>query len=145
MTVAVRPATGADLDFILRVHAESMRPHIEAQWGVWDEQQQRERIFKSTRPETHRIIEAESKPVGCYWIREHPGELELVRLYLLAPWQGRGIGSSILGDLCAEADGLGLPMRLRVLQKNPARRLYERFGFRVIDQTDSHRIMRRKP
>ena len=35
-------------------------------------------------------------------------------------------------------------MRLRVLQANPVRRLYERHGFAVVGETDSHFLMRRE-
>ncbi len=38
-------------------------------------------------------------------------------------------------DLIAEAKAAGKPLRLRVLSVDPARRLYEREGFRVTSST----------
>jgi GNAT superfamily N-acetyltransferase len=141
----LRPGTGADLEFILDVHARSMRPHVERQLGGWDAEAQRARILASTRPQTHQIVEVGGTPVGCAWIREHSGELELVRLWLLPAWQGKGIGTALLADLCARADREQLPLRLRVLRVNPARRLYARSGFGAVQETATHFIMRRPP
>ena len=48
-------------------------------------------------------------------------------------YQGRGIGTALIGDLLAEANEGGVPVRLRVLRTDrPASRLYERLGFRSV-------------
>ncbi len=46
-------------------------------------------------------------------------------------------------QLLASADSRGVPVRLRVLKVNPARRLWERLGFRVARETETHYEMRR--
>jgi GNAT superfamily N-acetyltransferase len=140
----LRPGAQDDMDFILRVHKASMRPHVERVYGPWDDALQREQM-KSTDPTTHDIVELEGEPVGCQWIREHPAELELVRLYLLPEAQGRGVGSQLLANLCARADAEGRPVRLRVLRGSPARRFYERHGFTVVDEIETHFQMARPP
>jgi ribosomal protein S18 acetylase RimI-like enzyme len=141
----LRPGTAADVEFILDVHARSMRPHVERQLGGWDAAAQRARILASTRPETHQIVEVGGTRVGCVWLREHPDELELVRLWLAPESQGSGLGGALVSDLCARADRERLPLRLRVLKVNPARRLYERAGFEVVQETETHFSMRRPP
>lgn len=142
---ALRRGRESDLAFIASVHAQSMRPHVERQFGSWDAAEQRERILASTRPETHQIIEVDDTPVGCAWLREHPDELELVRLWLLPVSQRKGIGSAFVAELCARADLERRPLRLRVLKVNPARALYARFGFAVAGETETHYLMRRSP
>lgn len=77
-------------------------------------------------------------------MREHERELELVRLWILTSWQNQGIGTAFLEGLCARADDERVPIRLRVLKVNPARALYERFGFGVARETETHYIMRRE-
>lgn len=43
--------------------------------------------------------------------------------------------------LLQEAFDQYLPVRLRVLKVNPARRLYERLGFKVVEEADTHYLM----
>ena len=141
--IRLRPGTPADLEFICRAHRESMRPHVERVFGPWHDDEQRRRLYETTDPATHQIIEVGGKPVGCQWIREHPQELELVRLYLLPEVHDQGIGSWLVARLCARADAQGLPIRLRVLRGNPARNLYARQGFEIAGETGTHVSMSR--
>lgn len=57
-------------------------------------------------------------------------------------YQRRGIGAAILRDVIAEARAGGHAVALRVLKVNPARRLYERLGFAVVGESDTHYLMR---
>lgn len=56
----------------------------------------------------------------------------LVDLIVLPDFQNRGIGSTFLRTLQAEAGKKRLPVILTVLQDNRVRRLYERFGFQAV-------------
>lgn len=60
-----------------------------------------------------------------------PDHWFLSKLYLLPPFQGEGIGSRLLDRLIADAGTLRMPLRVTVLDVNPARRFYERHGFVV--------------
>jgi ribosomal protein S18 acetylase RimI-like enzyme len=46
--------------------------------------------------------------------------------------QRRGSGTALVGEAMEDAAGRGVPLRLSALVNNPARRLYERLGFRVV-------------
>ena len=142
-TVSLRPATPRDMEFLHRVHREAMRPHVERTWGAWDEADQRRRFDESTDPATHEIIEFEGAPVGCQWVRRHSDAFELVRLYLLPEFQGRGIGTQLVSALCEKAARQGLPVKLRVMRVNEAQRLYRRLGFAVVGETETHLLMTR--
>jgi ribosomal protein S18 acetylase RimI-like enzyme len=48
---------------------------------------------------------------------------------LLPAFCGRGIGTTLLRDIQAEAAGRGVAAVLHVEHWNPARRLYDRLGF----------------
>jgi ribosomal protein S18 acetylase RimI-like enzyme len=48
------------------------------------------------------------------------------------PARGKGIGEMLLRALIAEAAARGLGLGLSVRHTNPARRLYERLGFRAV-------------
>lgn len=54
-----------------------------------------------------------------------------MQIYIAPAHQNRGIGTSLIRELAREARGSGKPLRLRLLSVNPARRLYEREGFKV--------------
>ncbi|ACA17876.1 GCN5-related N-acetyltransferase [Methylobacterium sp. 4-46] len=84
----------------------------------------------------HEIVEAGGVPVGRL-VTARGAALTVVDVALLPPWQGRGLGTRLLGEVMAEAARLGLPVHLTVAQGNAgARRLYARLGFRPIAQTD---------
>jgi ribosomal protein S18 acetylase RimI-like enzyme len=78
-------------------------------------------------------------------VREQAGCLELVELQILSERQNQGLGSLILEQQMQIASASGKPIRLRVLLENRARALYERNGFAITGQTDTHYLMEWKP
>ncbi len=82
------------------------------------------------------IIELDGEPIGRLVV-DRPGErLHLVDIALLPEHRGQGLGEAILRALLDEAAAAGAPVRLEVSSGNdPSLRLYERLGFRQVDQT----------
>ena len=64
---------------------------------------------------------------------------------LLEQCRNRGIGGAISGALVEIAGAAGLPTTLHVEPFNPARRLYERQGFREVEARGIYLYMRREP
>jgi ribosomal protein S18 acetylase RimI-like enzyme len=89
------------------------------------------------------IICRQGEPVGCFALGRHDDHLYVARIALLARWQRRGIGTALLRRVIAEADERRLPVRLSVLENNPARRLYERLGFTVVEDRHPKLVMER--
>jgi hypothetical protein len=59
----------------------------------------------------------------------------------IRPWVEalrRGVGSAIVRDVLARGRAARMPVRLRVLRTNPARRVYERLGFAVTRESATH-------
>lgn len=86
---------------------------------------------------------AEGQPIGAAWIRQFndpahsyggvdPSTPELA-IAVHPSVIGHGVGSAMLHQLCADASAVYQAIVLSVREENPARRLYERCGFRVID------------
>ena len=73
------------------------------------------------------------------------GELNLANIRVAPEYQGQGIGTRLIGEMLREAHQQGLPVTLRVLKVNPARRLYERLGFVVVGETQTHHLMACSP
>ena len=74
----------------------------------------------------------------CSWNRGErcfrtDDELRIVDIALLPQWCNRGIGSALVTALQGEAAAAGKPLRIHVERFNPALRLYERLGFRQIE------------
>jgi GNAT superfamily N-acetyltransferase len=60
---------------------------------------------------------------------------------LLPEYCNRGIGTTLLRDLQSEAAAAGKPLRIHVERFNPTLRLYERLGFRQIDDRGVYLFM----
>jgi GNAT superfamily N-acetyltransferase len=140
VSYSLREATPEDFDFARDVKLEGLRPYIEKLWG-WDDDAE-ERHFRETFDlSAATIISSESGKVGFYELVDQGFELFLAGIYIDARFRGRGLGTAVLRDLVAEARARQLPLALRVLRPNPARRLYERLGFRATRATKTHVLM----
>jgi ribosomal protein S18 acetylase RimI-like enzyme len=64
-----------------------------------------------------------------FYIDERTPELAIA---VREPARGQGVGQALLRALIAEAARRGLRLCLNVRQDNPAVRLYERLGFRIV-------------
>jgi len=62
-------------------------------------------------------------------------EFVLVDIALLPDARGMGIGAALIADLLTEAERAGKPVSLHVAKDNRARRLYERLGFEICEDT----------
>ncbi|WP_404372325.1 GNAT family N-acetyltransferase [Sphingomonas sp. MMS24-J45] len=82
------------------------------------------------------VIELDGQPIGRLCVlRSAPTHL-LVDIALLPECSGQGIGGALLDLIIAEAAALGRSVSLRVEHTNPARRLYERKGFRETERNE---------
>lgn len=91
------------------------------------------------------IVSIGAEPAGRMIVAHGGSEMRLVDIALLPTHRGQGIAGSLIGDLIAEARRERLPLRLSVMNNNPARRLYERLGFVAIDESDLHVEMEKAP
>ena len=80
--------------------------------------------------------------VGLLRVSERESAVFIDQVEIVPDYQGRGIGTALINDLLAR----GRPVDLGVLKVNvDARRLYERLGFRVTGDTETHYHMRAEP
>jgi ribosomal protein S18 acetylase RimI-like enzyme len=139
--VELRPADPDDYDFVFGVHCAAMRSSVERVYG-WDEDWQaryfRERFSLARR----QIIRYDGADIGYISIEEQTTSLFLNTIAILPPYQGRGIGTTLIRRLKQQARRRGIPVTLQVLRGNPARALYERLGFEVTGETSTHYQMK---
>lgn len=86
--------------------------------------------------------------LGAVWLRLPPGEPEEAATPELAfavksGHRNRGIGAALLTQL-VKANPQCNAISMRATGKNPAVRLYERFGFKIVQQSDQAVTMKRE-
>jgi ribosomal protein S18 acetylase RimI-like enzyme len=87
------------------------------------------------------VIELNQVPIGVQLVDRPGTHIQLVPLYIAKEFQRRGFGTQLVKRLLLEASGTELPVRLRVLAVNPAKALYERLGFVVVERTPERYFM----
>jgi len=139
MNLRLRPFEPDDFEFAYHVGKVALGPYVVAQFGPWDDADHRRQLAERLRVPgrecciVHEPTPAGDDPVGLathQWFDDH---LALHELYLLPRVHNRGLGSQLVRHFQATAQMRRLPIRLRVLANNPARRLYLRLGFEVAE------------
>ncbi|NBD23098.1 GNAT family N-acetyltransferase [Paenibacillus sp. T1] len=77
------------------------------------------------------MIENDSSFVGSVALKPTLDGYLLEHFYIHPNYQGKGIRSHLLKNLLEQNDVKGKRVTLNVLQGSSAKRLYERFGFKV--------------
>lgn len=125
-----RPATEADREFFFATRRDGFRGLVE-ELGAWDDAAERTKADREFDELPVQIVLEAGEPVGYIAVLHEPDHVFLDELVIVPEAQRRGIGTALVRDVLADAAARGLPVRLSVLANNPARRLYERLGFRV--------------
>lgn len=145
MAHSLRTISDADYLWLWSLKRETMRTYVEQTWGKWDDDWQAERFRQNFRPDHVQVIVLDGHDAGLLHVVRSPEEIRLVNIQISPEFQNRGLGTTVMHGLLAEARTAGLPLRLQVLKVNPARRLYERIGFTVAGETETHYQMRWVP
>lgn len=85
-------------------------------------------------PADHQIICLQGRPVGRTLIKRSEDNFLLVDISLVPEARNQGFGAYLVRQLMDEAACQRKAVKLRVMVNNPARRLYERLGFTIVNQ-----------
>jgi ribosomal protein S18 acetylase RimI-like enzyme len=132
----LRDAQAEDHHLIYIIKANALREYAEATWGAWDDTHQRQRFDANFAHERFAIVVVNEEPVGFLETVVKPHHVRVHNIALVPEWRNLGIGTRLIIDL-AGANG-HREVRLRVLKTNPAKRFYERLGFKVVGDPDEH-------
>ena len=137
----LKSATVDHYDFIYNVKKITLKEHIERIWG-WDEEYQQNDFRQCFIPQKNNIIVYDNEEIGYLETNEEDNILHIVELEILPKFQGEGIGSSIIKDIIEYADASEKKVSIGCFKINTgAKRLYERLGFKVLEETETHYIL----
>ena len=83
------------------------------------------------------IFVASGRPVGMMKVLRTPGLWNVDQFQIEPDLQRQGIGAQLVRTLQQEALQARVRLTLSVLKGNPALRLYERLGFKIVSETES--------
>ena len=90
-----------------------------------------------------RMVALDGLDIGWLQTGTQDGDFFIAQLFVDRPFQRRGIGTDLMKRLIEEAERAGQSVRVEVVKINPARRLYERLGFRVTGEDERKFHMKR--
>jgi len=144
-----RPAGQGDEEFLLRLYA-STREDVLA-WKCSEEERDsffsmqhrmQEHYLRTSYPEAVcSVIQVEGKDAGRICVSHTAHEILILDIALLPEYRRRGIGSAVIADILEKAGEKRVPVMLMVDRFNRARSLYERMGFRILEDTGTHFVM----
>jgi GNAT superfamily N-acetyltransferase len=91
------------------------------------------------------LILLDDKPVGRLYIWRTETQIRIMDIALLPDFQGKGVGTKILQSIIQESEKSGKKVTIHVEYFNPALRLYERLGFKKVDDSGIYFYMERLP
>ena len=150
MTVTLRLESPQDEPFIRRLILETVAEELGA--SAWPEPMRSHLLgvqYTARRHMDHpeavsHVIQAEGVDAGWTLVNTMPHEVRLIEIMIAPELRGRGIATAVIDEILTTAASAGKPVRLNVNVMNQgAIRLYERLGFRKIDQDAVQYLMER--
>lgn len=135
MRIRLEPAQADDVAYFWWLYQASYRDVILDQFGGWDEKEQQVAFLQKWQAGGYQRIVADDRIGGALWTRTMAEYHEVVEMQLAPALRNRGLGTALLRREAERAHGQGKPLRLSVLLKNPALRLYQRLGFDIVGRS----------
>jgi ribosomal protein S18 acetylase RimI-like enzyme len=149
--ISLRPITPEDDLFLRRLFASTRAEEL-AITG-WSEEQkdafcrmqfdaQSAHYRKHYADASFDVIERDGVVAGRLLVWRSGKEILIVDVALLPEHRGAGIGTKLLEELQEEARSAGKPLTIHVERFNAALRLYERLGFKTVEEQEVYLLMR---
>ncbi|MGA9911175.1 MAG: GNAT family N-acetyltransferase, partial [Paraburkholderia sp.] len=128
MKLAFASTTHNDAETLVQMRIEAMRESLE-RIGRFDPQRARDRFLSSFDPDLCKFIVVDGVTVGFVLTRPADDHLMLEHFYVMPEHQGKGVGSTVLAVILADADARSIAVRLGALRDSDSNRFYQRHGF----------------
>ena len=153
-TISLRPANEGDEGFLRQVYAESRREELDQ--VVWPEGVREEFLRSQFDAQAAHyilhypgaeflIIAQEGQPAGRLYVKRSTPEIRIMDIALIPAFRGKGIGTALLGQLIDEGKAAGSIVTIHVEKFNPALNLYQRLGFRTVDDRGAYWFLEWSP
>ena len=144
MKFDTRQATPDDRDQLYELYASVLKGHITMIWG-WNESWQQSDFDTHFIPEQITVSIIDGNIIGYIHIEEN-GTATHVRMMCIRPeYQRKGIGATLLKALIQNCLTKQQTVGLGVFRINTdARRFYQRLGFELCGETETHYEMKWK-
>ena len=137
----LRPAGPGDAELLYRIYASTREDELAA--VPWDAPAKeaflrmqfaaQDRYYHATFPgASYDLIVSGDDVLGRLYVDRGETAWVVLDIALLPERRGQGIGTQLLTEMLAAAEAAAKPVRMHVERSNPARRLYDRLGFRQI-------------
>jgi ribosomal protein S18 acetylase RimI-like enzyme len=150
LSLRLRPITPKDESFLARLYASTREQEL-AQTNWSDEQKAMfcRMQFNAQTTDYQRnypdasfdIIERDGVAAGRLLVLRADEKIHVIDIALLPEHRGAGIGTKLLRKLQEEAKAAGKKLSIHVEIFNPARRLYERLGFKQVEEKGVYLLM----
>lgn len=149
--ISLRPATGADDDFLLSVYASTRADELAlVPWTVEQKDafvrmqfEAQARHYAAEHPQAnHDILCADGSPVGRIYLDRSGEEFHILDITVLPQHRNVGTGSFILRQVMDEARRTGKPVTIYVESYNPSLRLFTRLGFQKVEEKGFHLLLK---
>jgi ribosomal protein S18 acetylase RimI-like enzyme len=131
----------SDFEFLYDLCRSTMERYVITAWGEWCDEIVRTQLLAGLKANIFNGSFIDLARVGAIAVERHDTHIQIEDLYILEEFQNQGIGTSIILDIIAEAHQSDKPVRLRVLSSSPAKNLYQRLGFVVVQTTPERYFM----
>jgi len=153
-SIALRPVCEEDTELLYAIYAGTRSEEV-AQSGWTPEQQAEFLRMQFQAQDAHyrkhypgaafQVVLQSGVPAGRLYVARWAQEIRIMDIALLPEYRGRGIGTKLLGDLIEEAAAAGKSLTIHVERFNRALSLYERLGFRPVEDKGVYYLLSRDP
>ena len=91
------------------------------------------------------ILGEDGAPIGRLYLEERDDEFRVIDIALLPNSRGKGIGGKIMQEVIDKAFAVDKAVRIHVEHNNPAMHLYQRLGFKMVEEQGVYHLMEIKP
>ena len=148
--ITLQKADPADAAFLLSVYASTRESELAlTDWS--DEQKAQFCLMQFQAQVAHyrqfypdaqlAVIMSGDTPVGRLYVDRWAQEIRVMDITVIPEHRGKGIGTQLLKELQDEAAAASKSLSIHVECHNPALHLYERLGFKLIEDKGLHLLM----
>jgi ribosomal protein S18 acetylase RimI-like enzyme len=135
---ALRNAVGTERDYLYKVFRAAMKEYITQTRREWSEQREEAQFQQQLDISATHVIRVDNSDIGFITAPIRDKIIWIHTICIIPEHQNKGFGTEVIRSVIVQAREQKMPLYLSVLKMNPARRLYERLGFRVTQESTHH-------